>query len=155
MPSAVQAPAPTVLRQASPQADAMPFTETQPNQPAMQARPSLQPHPARPLPEPLVQLTHKANLFAEAQRPTSMPPQGMVPPAPETGRPSLFNAVTGAFKRRAMPSAGAMAPQPLPRREPAMEEYQPQPAPVSVQQTSAADQTGLEIPAFLRRQHSH
>ena len=52
-------------------------------------------------------------------------------PMADPGRPNLFNAVTGAFRRRAMPAFGP-APQPQPmRREPAMEEYQPQSAPVA------------------------
>jgi hypothetical protein len=52
-------------------------------------------------------------------------------------------------------AAPIMQPQPQAvRREPAMDEYQPQAAPV-VQPASAGEQTGLEIPAFLRRQHSH
>jgi hypothetical protein len=54
-----------------------------------------------------------------------------------------------------MPQAAVVVPPPM-RREPGMEEYhQPQTAPVSVQPAPAPDQTGLEIPAFLRRQHSH
>jgi hypothetical protein len=78
-----------------------------------------------------------------------MPPHEA--PMADPGRPNLFNAVTGAFRRRAMPAFGP-SPQPI-RREPAMEEYQPENAPAPVQSTP--DQTGLEIPAFLRRQHSH
>jgi cell division protein FtsZ len=172
MPSAVQAPAPTLLRQASPQAEPAAIMEAPAHQPGgqqpgahqtgLQVRPITQqqppqPQPPRLQPEPLAQLTAKANLFAEAQRPTALPMQSPAQPAVDPGRPSLFNAVTGAFRRRAMPAAGPVAqsqPQPT-RREPAMDEYQSQAAPVSVQQASAGEQTGLEIPAFLRRQNSH
>jgi cell division protein FtsZ len=157
MPNAIQAAAPTLLRQASPHPEQGAVMEAQPQQqPALQARPApqLQPQPQRPQPEPLVQLTAKANLFAESQRPTAMPPQQPVQPMADPGRPSLFNAVTGAFRRRAAPPPAPVAQMPTVRREPAMDEYQPQTTPVSVQQ-AAGDQTGLEIPAFLRRQHSH
>ncbi len=60
-------------------------------------------------PLPAAQLTAKANLFAESQRPTAMPSH--VPlAAAEPPRPSLFNTVTGAFRRRALqPGAGAAA----------------------------------------------
>jgi hypothetical protein len=35
-----------------------------------------------------------------------------------------------------------------------MADYQAQTPHVSVRQTSAGEETGIEIPAFLRRQHS-
>jgi cell division protein FtsZ len=152
MPSAVQAAPPTLLRQASPQTEAAALMEAQAQQPGLQARPGLQPQPSRP--EPLVHLIEKAGLFAASQRPTAMPPQGPMHPLPDP-RPSLFNAVTGAFRRRATPGAVPMEPLPPMRGEPAIDEYQPQSASVSVRQSPAVDQTGLEIPAFLRRQHSH
>jgi cell division protein FtsZ len=106
----------------------------------------------QPQPLPVVQLAAKANLFAEAQRPTAMPSH--VPNATEPARPSLFNTVTGAFRRRALQPAPTTASQPAPRREPEIAEYQAQNPNVSVRQTSAGDETGIEIPAFLRRQHS-
>jgi cell division protein FtsZ len=150
MPSAVQAAAPTLLRQASSQGETAATMEAQAQQPGLQTRPIPQQHTPR-LPEPLVRLNEKASLFAAAQRSAAMPLEEA--PMADPGRPNLFNAVTGAFRRRAMP-AFVPSPQPQPmRREPAMEEYQPQGAPMPVQ--SPADQTGLEIPAFLRRQHSH
>jgi hypothetical protein len=46
------------------------------------------------------------------------------------------------------------AQQPTMRREPEMADYQPQPPNVAIRQTSAGDETGIEIPAFLRRQLS-
>ncbi|HEY4043706.1 MAG TPA: cell division protein FtsZ [Rhodopila sp.] len=151
MPSAVQA-APGLLRQASPQPEAV-GSEAVTSQ---FARPTQLHQAPRLQPEPLAQLQEKASLFAASQRPMAMPSHASGQPMSDPGRPSLFNAVTGAFRRRAMPPTTSMAqPQPQPmRREPAMEEYHSQSAPVSVQQSSAADQTGLEIPAFLRRQHS-
>jgi cell division protein FtsZ len=152
MPNAVQAPA--VLRQPSPQPEVAVAMEAPVQQFAAHARPALHPQPVRQPPEPLVQLNAKANLFADAQRPMAMPSQPAAQQMPDPGRPSLFNAVTGAFRRRAVASPmPAVQPQVM-RREPAMDEYQPQPAPV-VQPASPAEQTGLEIPAFLRRQHSH
>ena len=158
-PGVVQAIASSPLRQVSPQADPMvvqaAMMEIQAQQPTIQAGPV---HQQR-MPHPLAQLTAKANLFADdAQRPTAMPVQAPAQAMPDTGRPSLFNAVTGAFRRRtAQPAAPAVQPQSL-RRDPAVDDYQPQVAAphsqVSVQQTSAGEQTGIEIPAFLRRQHS-
>jgi cell division protein FtsZ len=151
MPSAVQAPPPTILRQASSQSETATVMDAHAQQPTPQVRPLPQ-HASR-LPEPLVMLNEKASLFAASHRPVALPSHGTVQPMPDPGRPTLFNAVTGAFRRRTMPTVGhAVQPQPI-RREPAVDEYQPQSAPAPVQQT--ADQTGLEIPAFLRRQHSH
>jgi cell division protein FtsZ len=151
MPAAVQAPASSPLRQVSPQAEAAAnlalMMEAQAAQSVMQQRPTQQTQP-----QPLAQLTAKANLFAESQRPTAMPSH--LPHAAEPARPSLFNTVTGAFRRRAMQPAAAAGQQPTMRREPDVTDYQtPQPH-VSVRQTSAGDETGIEIPAFLRRQHS-
>jgi cell division protein FtsZ len=184
MPSAVQAVASNPLRQASPQtqpeaavaqavaldANQQPMpqlrTVAQPQfQPQQQMQPRQQPaQPAPPTPAQL--LATKASLFAETQRPTAMPAQPPAQPMPDHGRPSLFNAVTGAFRRRTAPQAAPM-PQPqvqqyARKQEPSMDEYQPQPqlqpqAPVpsvSTQQAPTGDQGGFEIPAFLRRQHS-
>ncbi len=157
MPNAVQAP--TLLRQASPQPENAVAMEASAQPVAMQPRPAPQQPSARPQPEPLVQLAAKASLFAEAQRPMAMPAQAPAQPAaqplPDPGRPSLFNAVTGAFRRRAAPAPAPVVQPQAVRREPAMEEYQPPAASVSVQPASSAEPTGLEIPAFLRRQHSH
>ena len=147
MPGVVQATATSPLRQVSPQADPMV---------ARMAAFEVQAQPRQVLPEPLVQLTAKANLFAEA-RSDAIPVQAPVHAMADPGRPSLFNAMTGAFRRRAVQAmAPAVQPQSL-RREPAVDESHshgavPQPQ-VSVQQT-AGEPTGIEIPAFLRRQHS-
>jgi cell division protein FtsZ len=151
MPSAVQAP-PTLLRQVSPQSDALtnpvPMMEAQVQQPVLQQKAAPQHQPL-----PVAALTAKANLFAESQRPTAMPahvPNQAVEPA----RPSLFNTVTGAFRRRAVQPSPTGAQPPTTRREPEIGDYQPQSPHVSVRQASAGDETGIEIPAFLRRQHS-
>jgi cell division protein FtsZ len=151
MPAAVQAPTSSPLRQVSPQAEAAAnlalMMEAQAPQPVLQQRPTQQIQP-----QPLAQLTAKANLFAESQRPTAMPSH--LPHAAEPARPSLFNTVTGAFRRRALQPTPAAGQQPTVRREPDVTDYQTQQPHVSVRQTSAGDETGIEIPAFLRRQHS-
>ncbi|HET6305814.1 MAG TPA: cell division protein FtsZ [Rhodopila sp.] len=149
-PAALASP----LRQASPHpetaAAAAMMMDVQPQQPApQQGRPVPQ---AQPM-SPVQQLNEKANLFAAAQRPTAMPAH-VPPPAPEPARPSLFNTMTGAFRRRAVQPAAPVAPQPAVRREPELSDSQAPNPHVSVRQTSAADETGIEIPAFLRRQHS-
>jgi cell division protein FtsZ len=149
MPAAVQAPPSSpVLRQISPQpepvANMVAVTDAHP-QPALQPKPVPQPLPA-------AQLAAKATLFAESQRPTAVPSHGPLAAA-EPPRPSLFSTVTGALRRRALqPAPGPQ--QAVMRREPEMAEFQSPNPHVSVRQTSAGDETGLEIPAFLRRQHS-
>jgi cell division protein FtsZ len=158
MPGVAQATASSPLRQVSPQAEPLvaqaAVMEVQVQQPAAQSRPVLQ----QRQPQTLAQPAAKANLFADPQRPTAMPAQTPVQTVPQPSRPSLFVQMTEGLLRRAAKHAVPVAqPQAL-RREPAVEDYQPhvaaQPTQVSVQQTSAADQTGIEIPAFLRRQHS-
>jgi cell division protein FtsZ len=149
MPGVVQAQVSSPLRQVSPQPETVGNTaltmEVQAPQPASQQRPVQQP----PTPQPLVQLTEKANLFA-ASRPTAMPTQ--VPQAvPEPARPSLFNAMTGAFRRRAM-QPGVPVQQPTMRREPEMADHQGPTPHVSVHQPSAGDETGIEIPAWRMAQ---
>ena len=136
------APAPAFVQSALRQVSPEPAPEIAP---VMEmAKPVVQPAPL-----PVVSLTAKANLFAESQRPAVLPAQ--VPPAvTEPARPSLFNAMTGAFRRR--PAAPVAPVTPVTRREPEMAEYQA-PSP-QTRQTSAGEETGIEIPAFLRRQHS-
>jgi cell division protein FtsZ len=152
MPGVVQAAAPSPLRQASPQPEAignvaLAVEAQQVPQPVFQQKPV---QPTQPL--PVAQLTEKANLFA-ASRPSATPSH--VPqPVAEATRPSLFNTVTGVFRRRAMQSSASATQQPTVRREPEVADHQVQTPHVSVRQTSAGDETGIEIPAFLRRQHS-
>jgi cell division protein FtsZ len=79
----------------------------------------------------------RSTLFTEAPRMAAAPPA--VPPPP---RQSLFGIVTGALRR-----GPADAPA---RAEP---ETAAQAAPVAQVRPAAAElETGLEIPAFLRRQ---
>ena len=115
-----------------------------------------QPHqPPRIQPQPGGHLNSKANnLFAEVQRPMTIQTQPSAQVLSHAVRPSLFKAVTGAILGRPGPMGGHVVQgQPM-RPEPVMPDYQPQTAPVSIHQTSAAEQTGIEIPAFLRRQQS-
>ncbi len=150
MPAMAQG-AGSALRQVSPQFDAVanqaPATD---RQPAIQQKAVQQ---GQPQPLPVTTLIDKANLFA-ASRPAIVAQHG-APSGAEPVRPSLFNAVTGAFRRRAGQfAAGGSQPRTV-TDEPSDGAGQPvQPPPVLVRQTSAADETGIEIPAFLRRQHS-
>ncbi len=190
MPNAAQAVASNPLRQASPQtmpeaavAQAVAMDANQQPVPQLRtvAQPQFQPHqqgqqrqaptqPAQPTPAQL--LATKASLFAESQRPAAMPVQAPVQPSPDHGRPSLFNAVTGAFRRRTTPQAPVQqhpqAQQYSRKPEPSADDYQPQPQsqpqpqlqaqapvqPVVSHHAPTGDQGGFEIPAFLRRQHS-
>jgi cell division protein FtsZ len=63
-------------------------------------------------------------------------------PAPASPPRSLFGIVTGAIRR----NVAALPPAEPPRAEPVFEAPQPTVRP------SAAEEVGLEIPAFLRRQ---
>jgi cell division protein FtsZ len=165
MPNAIQAPAVSTspLRQVSPQTESSAahaaVMEAHAQQPVLQSRPVAQRQPHLPVPhqqaQSIVGLSAKANLFAESQRAAAMPPYQPPHMIPDPVRPSLFSTMTGAFRRRvAQPVTPVGQPQPM-RREPEIDDYQSvQPQNVSVRQTSAADETGIEIPAFLRRQHS-
>jgi cell division protein FtsZ len=156
--SGVHATVASPLRQVSPHPEivgnAAVAMETHPVQPAIQQRP-LQARQPQFQPQPILQPAGRATLFANAERPASMPASQQQPmySIPEGPRTSLFNTVTGAFRRRAAPPVGPSQPQSV-RREPPLDNYQPEAPRVSVQQTSAADETGIEIPAFLRRQSS-
>jgi cell division protein FtsZ len=99
-----------------------------------------------------------ASLFADASRPVSAGAPGQ--PAAEMSRPSLFSTVTGAFRRRNQPAgapvaAAPAAPVPVQvRAEPAAPEPRAERPRALVQQTAGEEVTGLDIPAFLRRQSS-
>jgi cell division protein FtsZ len=97
-----------------------------------------------------------AGLFADSARPVSVGAPGQ--PTGETSRPSLFTQVTGAFRRRNQPmSAPPPAASPAPtqaRTEPVVHEARPEQPRAMVQQTGGEEVTGLDIPAFLRRQSS-
>jgi cell division protein FtsZ len=97
-----------------------------------------------------------ASLFADASRPVSAGAPGQ--PAAEM-RPSLFSTVTGAFRRRNQPAGApaATAPAAPPtqaRTEPVVPEPRAEQPRALVQQTAGEEVTGLDIPAFLRRQSS-
>ena len=96
------------------------------------------------------------SLFADAPRPVSVGTPGQ--PVGEAPRPSLFSTVTGAFKRRNQPmsaSPPAAAPaQVQTRTEPVIHETRHEQPRALVQQTGGEEVTGLDIPAFLRRQSS-
>ncbi len=92
-----------------------------------------------------------ASLFAEPSRPVAA--TARVQPAAELSRPSLFSTVTGAFRRRHQPSAAPSGPAQV-RAEPVVHEARAEPPRASVRQTAAEEVTGLDIPAFLRRQSS-
>jgi cell division protein FtsZ len=92
-----------------------------------------------------------ASLFADASRPVSA--SSPVQPAGESSRPSLFSTVTGAFRRRNQPLAAPPGPTQA-RAEPVVYEQRPEAPRPMVQQTAADEVTGLDIPAFLRRQSS-
>jgi cell division protein FtsZ len=91
-------------------------------------------------------------LFNEAPRPTAVPAIAAAP-TPEGPRPSLFNTVTGAFRRRMAPATPAEGTPP--RHEPMLQQEQrPESARASVRLANGAEEPTLEIPAFLRRQTS-
>ncbi|HYZ22558.1 MAG TPA: hypothetical protein VE690_10415, partial [Rhodopila sp.] len=94
----------------------------------------------------------RSGLFAEP-RPPSVAAQSGTQPAPDAGRQSLFGTVTGAFRRRTTTtSPAAMSTGPV-RRDPVMDETPAEELRPHVRQSSAEDTT-IEIPAFLRRQSS-
>jgi len=169
------------LRQVSPQPIVTPQAEIGVAVEAvaeMQAAPHQAPQPT-PAPQPIPLRQHAApqatapqfggapqtaapmargGLFPDMNRQSSPPPVSAPAPAASSEPPkqSLFNAVTGAFRRRQAPAPTAQE-VPQMRREPAqpsMTEIQPQAPAASVRQAHASDEVGLEIPAFLRRQSS-
>ncbi len=151
---AMPAPAPVMtlhpLRQPAPQvlamADATPGTATMEPVAAAVSQPVVavaaeSVGAARPAPA-----AYHSGLFAE-------PPQPASPQPAESGRPSLFSTVTGAFRRRQHHASAVPAEPPPVRTEPAMQEPRVEQPRASVRQT-AGDEVGLDIPAFLRRQSS-
>jgi cell division protein FtsZ len=94
-----------------------------------------------------------ANLFADPSRPVSANAPSQ-PVAADQLRPSLFSTVTGAFRRRQQPSAAVSSEPAQARAEPVIHEQRPEQPQVSVHQTAGDEVTGLDIPAFLRRQSS-
>ncbi|HEX5326099.1 MAG TPA: cell division protein FtsZ [Acetobacteraceae bacterium] len=88
----------------------------------------------------------RSGLFAEPAHTAEGPAAEM----PEPSRPSLFGTVTGVFRRRPFNGAEQMAA----RVEPVVAaESRAEPARPSVRALAGED-TGIEIPTFLRRQSS-
>jgi cell division protein FtsZ len=158
LPGVTQANAVSPLRQASPHPETIGSAAVAMDPQAMQAAP--QPRQMRQpqvQPQPIVQPASRTSLFADGPRPASVPASQppMYNPA-DANKTSLFNTVTGAFRRRAAPPPVAPVAQPQPlRREPSLEEYQAaEAAPAAARPNAGTDETGIEIPAFLRRQSS-
>ncbi len=121
---------------------------TNAGRPGQMRQPQLQP-------QPVGQVGARPGLFANPQRSAPIAAPANPPQVePEQARQSLFNAVTGPFRRWAAPPyATPQQPQPQ-RQDPPMEHAQPERPRVAINQASPADEAGIEIPAFLRRQSS-
>jgi cell division protein FtsZ len=146
-------------------ASAQPFTQSGAFHHSPAPMPTMAPAaPALRTPSTLPQRPAGARgLFAEpVARPAPEPASAA--PAPSGGT-SLFNRVTGAIAKRSQPSAAAqesraepMAAAPRlaePRAtEPRATEARPAEARPAARPATVDEMGGLEIPAFLRRQHS-
>ncbi len=152
------APAPVMamhpLRQAAPQLVAV-GEMTLETAPVMEAAASMTIEPmtvgATASPQdigPAPQAAPRGGLFAAPPRPVAPPQQSTEP-----GRPSLFVAVTGAFRRRHHAPAVATEAAPV-RAEPTLQSGAPEQPRAMVRQTAGDEVQGLDIPAFLRRQSS-
>jgi cell division protein FtsZ len=121
--------------------------------------------PAHAMPNPAVALQAPARPAPAAPKPNAAPRSSILfnepppPPAPPARSPrSLFGIVTGRTNRAAN---APQAPEPI-RAEPQMaaaapapQHYEEQPQqPQQPARATPADEMGLEIPAFLRRQSS-
>ena len=100
-------------------------------------------------PAPQAAPPSRGGLFADPPRPVAAAPQ----PTAEPSRPSLFVAVTGAFRRRHHAPAVATEAAPV-RAEPMLQGSAPEQPRAMVRQTAGDEVQGLDIPAFLRRQSS-
>jgi cell division protein FtsZ len=156
-------PSAAPLRQLSPHfetAESMGMTSEAQLAPAAGSGRSAQSRQAQVYPQmPVLPGSHsggRPGLFANQQRSVSIAtPAGFNQDEQEpVGRQSLFNTVTGAFRRRAAPQYAAAEQPSQQRREPALDYAQSEVPRIAVRQASAADEAGLEIPAFLRRQSS-
>jgi cell division protein FtsZ len=97
-------------------------------------------------------------LFAEAPRPPAASDIGAPTAGSSQPRSSLFGIVTGAI-RRTLPNGASVAEHTPPRSEPSLTEMRPmeirpENGRMQVRPVNAADEMGLDIPAFLRRQSS-
>ena len=139
--AAVPMPSPLPATHAAPAAP-IPIGALRPSAPhyAAEAASGVHAPPAHALPG---QLPHarpaaaRGGLFSEPPRQPAAEP-----PAPPPSR-SLFGIVTGALRGRPAPAASA----PPARTEPTMEQE-------AVVRPAVAEEVGLDIPAFLRRQSS-
>ncbi len=109
---------------------------------AGEPQPANRPATARPAPAP-----RASALFNEPPREAPALPASA---APEPARASLFGTVTGVLLRR---RAAPLTEPSVPRVEPVVTEQRPDAAPVA-SRGGATDETGIEIPTFLRRQSS-
>ncbi|MCE2574762.1 cell division protein FtsZ [Komagataeibacter sp. FNDCR2] len=160
-----EAVAPAATPAAAPQATppmpgataaAQPATAATPaGQPAATATP---PQPARPAAPQAPSPDAVPPQVAQAQRGSPRSPlftESAKAPAPEPQQPaprSLFGIVTGALRRHSTPPQ----PEAAPRTEPSVQQQAPQqPQPEQpAGGAPAADDGGLDIPAFLRRRSS-
>ncbi|MCQ8241242.1 cell division protein FtsZ [Rhizosaccharibacter radicis] len=113
-----------------------------PAMPAMHGEAGTQAPPAHALPHQLTQrmAAPRAGLFSE-------PPRQQAELAPQPASRSLFGIVTGALRGRAAPAPQASAAS-TGRSEPSVHEAEPS---ASVRPAESTE-SGLDIPAFLRRQ---
>jgi cell division protein FtsZ len=171
---AVGGGAPVSFPAAMPPVSPMTAFNAAPPLPAVALRPSMPPHPvhhpampehaaepamaeaamAAPMMAPhapaAVPARQRSNLFAEA---AAQPEQAAQAAASEPPRHTLFEAVTGVFGRR-RPSPAHPMDQAQTRVEPTIpSEPRPEPARASVRAV-VGEETGIEIPTFLRRQSS-
>jgi cell division protein FtsZ len=153
MPSAAPSAMPPIfsLRPSMPQAPATAAMATSLPEPRMAEH--LAPAPAAPASSsraaasPFAPARARSTLFAEPPRAPEPAPAAS---PPEPVRPTLFGAVTGVFGRRRPLNPPPAEP---PRLEPTIADAPPEPPRVQVRAVPA-EEAGLEIPTFLRRQSS-
>ena len=152
--AAAQAIAPVALRQPSP-APSMELEEPVvaiAEQPIAEA-PAPRPQPVRSAPGGGGQAGPRAGLFAPQRAGTTAGP--VEEPPPDLGTPrSLFGVVTGVLGWRQASQPGPTVPTQSSRRDRPAEAGQSDAPKVTVRPASIGDETGIEIPAFLRRQSS-
>ncbi len=112
------------------------------------------PRSAHPLHPAAVAARPRSGLFAEPSAPPAEEAQAAAPvQGADAARPSLFGTVTGVFRRRVAGVAVAEV-QPV-RTEPVVNaEPRAEPAPRPTVRPLVAEEMGIEIPTFLRRQSS-
>jgi cell division protein FtsZ len=93
------------------------------------------------------------SLFAATARPAVVADSPVAAGELTQPRSSLFGIVTGAI-RRTLPSSGTASEQSGLRTEPSLDDIRPEHVRMQVRPAAQADEMGLDIPAFLRRQSS-